>query len=338
MKAVVLVKPGELRVADVDSPPPPAPDEALVRVRRVGVCGTDLHAFHGRQPFFSYPRILGHELAVEVLEVRAEDSGLKPGDRCAVEPYLSCGLCGACRRGKTNCCSGLKVLGVHTDGGMREMLTLPRSKLHQSGSLSFDQLAIVEMLSVGLHAVGRAALTPEDTVLVVGAGPIGLAVIEFVRLAGLRASVMDIDERRLAWCRDALKIPHCLNAAKDPVPELLEWGSGDLPTVVFDCTGNRDAMMKSFHYVAHGGKVILVGLFQGDLTFNDPYFHSHEVTLYASRNATSADLRRTIRLMESGLIDAGRWITHRVAYPETPERLPRWANGDEAYRKGLVEW
>jgi threonine dehydrogenase-like Zn-dependent dehydrogenase len=218
------------------------------------------------------------------------------------------------------------------------MLAVPTCKLHKSHSLSFDQLALTEMLSIGQHAVGRATLTSEDTILVVGAGPIGLAVIEFVRLEGLSITVMDINERRLAWCRDALKIPHCLHATEDPVPQLLECGGGELPSVVFDCTGNRESMMKSFHYVAHGGKLIFVGLFQGDLTFNDPYFHSHEMTLYSSRNATGADLRRTIRLMESGAIDVGRWITHRVAYPEIVECLPRWASGDDTYRKGLVEW
>lgn len=336
MKALVLEKPGELRLADLNLPSSAAPGEVLVRVRRVGICGTDLHAFRGDQPFFTYPRILGHELAVEVLV--GDDSGLKPGDRCAVEPYINCGRCGACRRGKANCCARLRVIGVHTDGGMREILAVPAHKLHKSDTLSFDQLALTEMLSIGLHAVGRAALVPEDTVLVVGAGPIGLSVIEFVRLAGISVIVMDVSEHRLAWCRDALKPSRCLDAKSDPIPLLLELGHGDLPTVVFDCTGNRDSMMKSFNYVAHGGKVIFVGLFQGDVAFHDPHFHGREISLYATRNAASADLGRAIRLMESGLVDARRWITHRITYSETAEQLPLWASGDETYRKGLIEW
>ncbi|HEV2417454.1 MAG TPA: alcohol dehydrogenase catalytic domain-containing protein, partial [Terriglobia bacterium] len=210
MNAVILEKPGLFRIDSLDPVGPPGPNEAVVRVRRVGICGTDLHAFHGQQPFFTYPRILGHELGVEILEIAANDFGLKAGDRCAVEPALYCGRCIACKRGKTNCCANLKVLGVHVDGGMREQLIVPAANLHKSETLSFDQLALTEMLGIGMHAVERASFSPDDTLLVLGAGPIGLSVIEFARLRGLAAAVMDINEKRLAYCRDTLKIAHCL--------------------------------------------------------------------------------------------------------------------------------
>ncbi|MGH7867785.1 MAG: alcohol dehydrogenase catalytic domain-containing protein, partial [Candidatus Dormibacteraceae bacterium] len=246
MKAVVLEKPGQLELRNVNEVDGPKPDEALVRVHRVGICGTDLHAFRGNQPFFSYPRILGHELGVEVLEVGNNDNGLKAGDRCALEPYLNCGHCIACRRGKPNCCVELKVLGVHLDGGMQEVLSVPARKLHKSDGLSFDQLALTEMLGIGMHAVDRAALLPDDVLLVVGAGPIGLAVIEFARLAGLEITVMDLNERRLAYCRDILKIERCINASRDPVAQLQELHHGELPTVVFDCTGSQESMTNAF--------------------------------------------------------------------------------------------
>lgn len=338
MNAVILEKPGLFRIAGLDPVGSPGPNEALVRVRRVGICGTDLHAFRGQQPFFTYPRILGHELGVEVLEIAANDFGLKAGDRCAVEPALYCGRCIACRRGKTNCCANLKVLGVHVDGGMREQLIVPAANLHKSEMLSFDQLALTEMLGIGMHAVERASFSPDDTLLVLGAGPIGLSVIEFARLRGLAAAVMDINEKRLAYCRDTLKIAHCLNGAGDPMAQLRDLYKGELPTVVMDCTGNPQSMMNAFRYVAPGGKLIFVGLFSGEVTFDDPSFHRNEMTLMSSRNSTGDDFRRVLRLMESGVIDVDRWVTHRIPYTGVAGQLPAWIESGVEFRKAIVEW
>ena len=179
MKTVILEQPGQLSFAETDAPTTFAADEALVRVQRVGICGTDMHAYRGRQPFFSYPRILGHELGVEIVAIGENEAGLRAGDYCAVEPYLNCGHCIACRKGKTNCCVQLQVLGVHTDGGMREWITVPARKLHKSGKLSLDQLALVETLGIGAHAVDRARIEAGEFALVIGAGPIGLSVVQF---------------------------------------------------------------------------------------------------------------------------------------------------------------
>lgn len=338
MNAVVLEKPGILRTTALDPVGPPGPNDALVRVRRVGVCGTDLHAFRGIQPFFTYPRILGHELGVEVLDAGPNPEGLKAGDRCAVEPYLYCGRCVACRRGKTNCCASLKVLGVHVDGGMREQLVIPTSNLHKSDTLSFDQLALAEMLCIGMHAVSRAALGPDDALLVLGAGPIGLSAIEFARLAGIPVSVMDINEKRLAYCRDALKMKHCLGASADPVAQVRDHHRGDLPTVVMDCTGNPQSMMSAFDYAAPGGKLVFVGLFTGEVTFDDPSFHRKEMTLISTRNAAGRDFRRVLRLMESGMIDVDRWITHRIPYTVVAGELPAWIESGVEFRKAVIEW
>ncbi|MFZ4682101.1 MAG: alcohol dehydrogenase catalytic domain-containing protein, partial [Terrimicrobiaceae bacterium] len=184
MKTLVLESPGRLVLTESPDLAAPPDGWALVRVRRIGVCGTDIHAYNGNQPFFSYPRILGHELGVEIVDVGENDEGLNPGDRCAVEPYLNCGRCIACRRGKENCCTSLQVLGVHVDGGQREFLHVPTAKLHGSRWLSLDQLALVETLGIGAHAVNRAAVEAGETVLVIGAGPIGMAVIQFAGAAG----------------------------------------------------------------------------------------------------------------------------------------------------------
>lgn len=337
MKTIVLEEPGRFSLRDMDAPHAIAPGEALVRVHRVGICGTDLHAYRGRQPFFSYPRVCGHELGVEIVQVGANEAGLQAGDHCAVEPYLNCGRCIACRRGKTNCCVELRVLGVHIDGGMREMITLPTSKLHRSTKLSLDQLALVETLCIGAHAVGRAGLQSGEWALVIGAGPIGLSVAQFAQAAGARVVVLDTNGERLRFCREQLGVEHTIIGG-DGVVEQLQNIAGDLPTAVFDATGNAHSMAAAFGYPAHGGRLIFVGLFQGDVAFNDPDFHRRELTLLSSRNATAADFRRVMALMESGQIDTAPWITHRAGCVSFLDEFPRWLEPQSGVVKAMLEF
>ena len=324
MMQIALEKPGHF--VAVDGPrPTPAAGDALVRVHRIGVCGTDLHAFAGRQPFFNYPRILGHELGVEVVNPGSQPKGLEPGDRCAVEPYLNCGTCIACRAGRSNCCAELKCLGVHIDGGMRPEIVVPARKLHRSRLLTYDQLALVETLGIGAHAVERAAVTPDDFVLVIGAGPIGLSVSQFVQVRGARLAVMDVREARLEFCGRQIGGAHTLTAGPDAVERLRGIGSGELPTVVMDATGNAASMAGTFELAAQGARIVFVGLFQGDVSFNDPNFHRRELTLLASRNALPHNFREIIQLIETGRIDVAPWITHRFDLADTPQRFPEIA-------------
>jgi 2-desacetyl-2-hydroxyethyl bacteriochlorophyllide A dehydrogenase len=333
---IVLEKPGHFVAADRPEPVS-APGDALVRVHRVGVCGTDLHAFAGNQPFFTYPRVLGHELGVEVVDPGDEPNGLKPGDRCSVEPYLNCGHCVACRRGKPNCCVSLQVLGVHIDGGMRPLLRVPARKLHRSAKLDYEQLALVETLAIGAHAVERAQLTKDDFVLVTGAGPIGLSVIQFVQAAGAAFAVMDVNEARLEFCRKQLGVTHTLRPGPGANEELKQLGGGDLPACVIDATGNSGSMLGAFDRPAHGGRIVFVGLFQGDVTFNDPNFHRRELTVMASRNALPGTFREVVRLVEDGKVDTRPWITHRFELAETPEVFPRDIAGNPAVLKAMIE-
>ena len=338
MRAIVLERPGHFSMVETELPEKPKIGEATVAVKYVGICGSDLRAFQGEHPFFSYPRIIGHEFAVEIVAVGENEKGLAVGDRCTVEPYLNCGSCIACRRGKTNCCVDLKLLGVHLDGGMRERINVPLSKLHKSATLPLDQLAVVEMLSVGAHAVRRAAPEPHELALVIGVGPIGLSVAEIARQAGAEVIVMDINEARLDFCRNVLQYERCVDARTAPLPQLKRLSGDDLPTLVFDCTGSRGSMMNSFSYTAHGGKLLFVGLFPGDLSFNDPYFHGHEITLLSSRNATTADFLQVIGLMEAGKIGVSHWITHRVSSNALIDVFPQWAKVESGVLKAVVEW
>jgi 2-desacetyl-2-hydroxyethyl bacteriochlorophyllide A dehydrogenase len=329
MKAILLSEPGTLTPHDAPEPLSPGEGEALVRVHRIGLCGTDYHAFHGRQPFFSYPRILGHELGVEVLEVGPGVTKVSKGDRCSVEPYLHCGKCAACRKGLTNCCANIAVLGVHTDGGMRERLVVPAAKLHPSKSLPYEAMALVETLAIGAHAIDRSRLEKGETLVVIGAGPIGLSVIQFGLLKGARVLVIDLTPSRLEACRNlypaVITLDPELPSERPFFDQVSKLTDGDLADVVVDATGNLGSMGGSLAYAGQGGRVVYVGLAQGDVTFNDPLFHRREITLFASRNALPHNFTSIIAAMEAGEINTQSWITHRCTLEELPVRLPEWS-------------
>lgn len=338
MKTLTLEEPGKFAVSDTVALTEPGPGEALIRIHRVGVCGTDLHAFAGRQPFFTYPRILGHELGVEVLKVGEGAKNISAGDRCAVEPYLSCGQCIACRQGKPNCCRTLQVLGVHTDGGHRSRMIVPAAKLHRSEKLSYDQLALVETLGIGAHAVGRAKLQPGENVAVIGAGPIGLAVMQFAKAADARVIAVDVSDSRLAFCGERIGVADLVNARNGDVAEQLEGlTDGDLPTAVFDATGNVNSMNVCFNYAAPGGRLIMVSLVQADVTFHDPHFHKRELTVLSSRNALPSEFTEIIRLIEAGRIDTTPWITHRAVLGDVIGQFESWTKPETGVIKAMIE-
>ena len=320
MLEIVLDSPGKFSRREAE-PPVAAGECALVRIHRVGICGTDLHAFKGRQPFFSYPRVLGHELGVEVVSAPA-GSGLQPGDRCAVEPYVNCQECRSCLAGNPNCCERLQVLGVHTDGGMRPYLSIPARLLHKSTKLSLDQLALVETLGIGAHAVQRSGIGAGQRALIIGAGPIGLAVLQFVQAAGAAAVVRELSASRRAFVER-------LGAATQAAPD------GELFETVFDATGSTRSMEASFESVNFNGRLIFVGLVTDRISFDDTLFHRREMTLYASRNSCR-DFPRIIGMIESGAIDTTPWITDRLRLTDVVDEFPTLYQRD-AMVKAMIE-
>lgn len=337
MKALILEEPGRLATQEIEESRAPGAGEALVRVHRVGVCGTDIHAFGGKQPFFSYPRLIGHELGVEVLEIGPDVCNVAVGDRCAVEPYLNCQTCIACRRGRGNCCANMQVLGVHVDGGLRERFVLPARKLHRSKTLNFEQLALVETLGIGAHAVSRAQIEAGEMVLVIGAGPIGLGAMQFAKQAGAHVIALDFNAQRLQFCRDVWGVSHTVQAGEAALETIRELTGGDLPTAVFDATGHPASMKSAFDTVAPGGRLVFVGLFQGDVSFFDPDFHKKEMTLLATRNALPQDFTNIIGWMENGAIGTAPWITHRAPMSDVPALFASWTKPETGVLKAVIE-
>ncbi|HEX4022671.1 MAG TPA: zinc-binding alcohol dehydrogenase family protein [Acidobacteriaceae bacterium] len=321
MKQIVLAAPRELIARQV--PRPKAKEgEALVRIRQIGVCGSDFHAYAGDHPAYTYPRVLGHELACEIVDIPDNRLGLRVGDRCAIEPYISCGKCHPCVMGRTNCCEQLRLFGVHVDGGMQAFLSVPLSLLHKSEVLSVDQLALVETLGIGAHAVARSGLGSGETVLVIGAGPIGLAVAQFAKVAGGIVRIIEKSE----WRRDFAKYLGF---------PILTGPDNELADVVFDATGNSASMAASLNFVASAGRLVFVGLTREVIAIDDALLHKREVTLYSSRNS-AGQFARIIKLIESNQIDIRPWITDRLVLSDVPVRLIDLASRSN-FMKALIE-
>ena len=340
MKAIQLEKPGHFRPLDIPEPAAPAPGEALVRIHRIGICGTDYGGFLGKMPFFTYPRIPGHELGVEVLAVADDVSNVAPGDRCAVEPYINCQHCYSCRRGLTNCCEAHKTLGVMCDGGMVERYLIPARKLHISTRLTYDQLALVETLAIGCHAIDRGHLQPGEHVLIIGAGPIGLSAIEFAKVAGAKTIVLDINEARLDFCKTTMGVDHTIHARGEAeiMTALETITGGRLADVVVDATGSNVSMSSALGYCAYGGRLVYVGITQKELTFlHAPVMHRRELSLHASRNAHSRDFTRIIHLIEGGKINTQPWITHHAKFDDMIAEFPTWLKPESGVIKAVVE-
>jgi 2-desacetyl-2-hydroxyethyl bacteriochlorophyllide A dehydrogenase len=335
MKSLICSSPGNLDYREATKPNL-AKGQAILKIKRIGICGTDLHAFEGTQPYFNYPRILGHELAAELIDLDG-NSDFKPGDSVTIIPYLNCGVCIACRNGKTNCCTHMQVCGVHVDGGMVEYFSVPSYSLVHAEGLGLESLALIEPLAIGAHAIKRADVKPGEFVLVVGAGPIGLGTMEFARIAGAQVIAIDISESRLKFCKEKLKIAHAINARQDDiVAQLKEITNGDMPTVVIDATGNLKAINAAFNFMAHGGRYVLVGLQKGEINFSHPEFHKREATLMSSRNATRKDFEHVIQSIKNGSINPILYITHRVGFDQVKDQFPLWLNPANGVIKALV--
>jgi len=305
--------------------PQSAPDGwLLVDIAVAGLCGTDYHIFEGKHPYLEYPRVIGHELSGRIVE---DGHGFAAGQLVVINPYIACGTCHACKRGKPNCCMAIGVLGVHRDGGMCGRIAMPAVNLIDATGLTAREAALVEFLAIGAHAVRRSEMTADDRVLVTGAGPIGLGAAIFARLRGAEVHMMDTSTQRLA-AAGKLGFSH-LHAP------------GDLPSdgfdIVMDATGNPRAMEAGFAHVAHGGSYVLISVVKDDLTFNDAEFHKREMRLIGSRNALAADFQTVMEALKSGAVTEGALVSTALPLSDLPRRIAELAADRGGIIKAVVE-
>ena len=341
MQAIQFTAPQEIVIIDIPEPTAPGPGEALVRTHRMGICGTDLSCYLGKFPFFAYPRTPGHELGLEVVAVAADVTNVKPGDKCSLEPYVNDPASPTSQKGASNCCPSVQVIGVHNNGGLRKgVFAVPARKLHPGNDLSYEQLALVETLAIGYHAVQRGNPQPGETVLVLGAGPIGLACLEFLKLMEVKTVVIDMVQSRLDFCQKNLGIQHAIAFQQDGshLAELEKITGGQLANVVIDATGSPKSMSTCFDYAAYTGRVVYVGITTSDLTFpHAAVFHRREITLLASRNALPEDFGKIIQLIRDGKINTGLWITHRIRFEKVPTEFEQFTDPTLGAIKAIIE-
>ncbi len=337
MKYLICEKPYKLSISE-QTIPPLEKGESLLKIKLAGICGTDIHAYEGTQPFFDYPRILGHELSAEY--VRGSKANVVAGDHVTVIPYFHCGECIACLHGRTNCCANIRVFGVHIDGGYCEYIAIKDEYIVEGKGLPLDKLVLVEPLAIAAHAIKRAHVTNQDTVLIIGVGPIGAGLLNFAQIAGAQKVIaMDTNTKRLKYAKDNLQVDAIINPKEEDVMAVLKnITNGNMPTVVIDATGNHSVLQDAFAYIAHGGRYVMVGIQKNNLTFSHPEFHKREATLMSSRNATLQDFNYVIACLKEDKVNVQNYITHYLPFETVTSDFESLLRADTDVLKAVIEF
>jgi len=335
IKCIICEQPNKLILKE-KNPPLRKNNEALLKINKVGICGTDFHAYNGNQPFFTYPRILGHELASEIIEIEENKRGLKIGDKVVLVPFISCDICYACLNGNNNCCPNIKVLGVHIDGGMQEKISFPIKNLLPAQNLNDNEIVIIEPLSIGAHAIKRASLKPDETIVVLGCGPIGIGIMKIAKIIGCKVISIDLNQNRLDYVKKEIKVDFAINLNDNPIEKIEKITKGNMADSVFDATGNKGALESGPSYLCHGGKFILVGIYKGNLKFNHPYIHSKEITLLSSRNATIDDFKYVISIIDQFPTES--FITNNINFTKLISNFDNLINPENRVIKATINF
>ncbi|WP_434056171.1 zinc-binding alcohol dehydrogenase family protein [Roseibium sp.] len=329
MPCGVVVEPGVFQLAEQDLPMDAPDGWVLVDISAVGICGTDYHIFEGKHPFLNYPRVIGHELSGRVARAT---SLWQDGELVVVNPYLSCGKCRACRKGKPNCCENIEVLGVHRDGGMCSRIAVPETNLYRATGLSEIQAAMVEFLAIGAHAVRRAGELKGERVLVTGAGPIGLGTALFARIQGADVHLLDLSEARLRQAGEKFGFEKQHLAGTD----ILTGSLSDGFDVIFDATGSARAIEAGFQLLAHGSRYVLVSVVKDQIRFDDPEFHKRETQIIGSRNATAEDFETVMQAIRNDLIDTDALCSLTIPVQDMAGRFEALSGDRETLIKAVV--
>ncbi len=334
MKAIVLEEPGRAVVREVEEPRAKE-DEVLLQVRRIGLCGSDLNSYRGKNPLVSYPRIPGHEIAATVVDPGVHREWTA-GTQVTLSPYAACGRCAACERGRPNACRDNKTLGVQCDGALTELIAVPATKLFRA-NLSLKELCLVEPLTVGFHAVGRGSVTGADTVAVIGCGGVGLGVVAGAAYRGARVIGVDLDDAKLETARKAGAADAINSKTGDLHAQLLEKTDGRGPDVVIEAIGTAATYRAAVEEVAYAGRVVYIGWAKEEVAYETRPFVHKELDIRGSRNAMPEDFRAVIGMLEAKRFPADAAVTHMIAFEETPTILETWSREPARFTKIMVE-
>lgn len=332
MKTVLLKKPGDILISDIEKTVR-LDGQVLIRVRSAGICGSDIGAYKGVNPLVTYPRIIGHEIAGEVVEVAADETELKVGDRVIIEPYVYCGKCYPCSIGHTNCCENLTVRGVHIEGGMAEFISHPRHLVHKvPESIPWHLVPMAEPLVIAMHAIKQSETKAGQHVVITGAGQIGLLAAQYALTLGAIPIVVDPVDERLALARSP-GVAHTVNpTSSDAVAEILGITQGRMAEVVIEASGDARAIRGAIDYVSYAGHISLVGWPKADIPLPTALFTKKELTVRGSRNSVG-QFPESLRLIAEGKVNVAALLTKTVSLDETPATVADIAAHPERYLK-----
>ena len=333
MKALAITAPGQTAFVDLPEPTPRA-GEVLLRIRRIGYCGSDLNTFRGLNPLVKYPRVPGHEIGAVIAACGADvPAEWSVGTAVTVLPYTNCGKCSACRQGRFNCCRSNETLGVQRDGALTEFIVAPWPKLYRSPKLDLRELALVEPLTVGFHAVDRGRVTHAETVLVFGCGAIGLGAIAGAAYRQARVIAVDIDDAKLALARQCGAVETINSQAGNLHDQLTQLTAGDGPAVAIEAVGLPQTFRAAVEEVGFAGRVVYIGYAKQPVEYETKYFVMKELDILGSRNATAKDFTTVVQMLETGRFPISEVITQTVPLTEAGCALQAWSNHPAASTK-----
>lgn len=335
MKAIVIDKPYEVEIRDVPMPTV-GEGEALLRVLYVGICGADVASYTGNQPFTTYPRILGHEFSAEIIEIPENDKGLKKGDVVTCNPYFNCGKCYSCERGHVNCCTDNRTMGVQRDGAFCEYISMPVERIYPGMGLTAKELALIEPFSISRHAISRAVIHQTDSVLIVGAGPIGLfALLAAKQFAG-KIAVADVLNNRLDLAM-SYGADGVVNTATEDIAKFTEeFTDGRGFDVCIEACGRPETFLMCIDEAAYAANIILIGNGKRETTFLHSIILKKELNIFGSRNAMKQDFLDNIELAASGKVDLMKMVSGVYEMDKAAEAFDALAHNKGDLAKLLI--
>ncbi len=338
MKAIQIISPNQITI--VDRPVPVAGNgEVLLKINYIGFCGSDLNTYLGKNPMVQYPRVPGHEISAMIEAIGAEvPDNFRIGQAVTVVPYTNCGQCSSCRKGRFNACRYNQTLGVQRDGAMQEYIAIPWQKLIIDESLSTKELAMVEPLTVGFHAIDRGRVTDIDTVMVFGCGLIGSGAIIRAALRGAKVIAVDIDDQKLELARK-IGASHCINSKTTNLHEsLMVITDGHGPDVIIEAAGNPITYQSALDEAAFAARIVCIGYAKNDISFATKLWVQKEIDIMGSRNATPSDFEAVTNYLKKGTFPLDEMITRVIQPEEAAEAVNAWAANPGQVMKILVKF